>query len=193
MVHMSFKKFLITGLGNPGPRYENTRHNIGFRIVDHLIADLGGEWKDERYGWISEIRFRGRSLVVLKPSTYMNLSGKAVSYWGRKLKLQSPEQVLVVVDDIHLEFGTCRLRKKGSSGGHNGLQDIEEKMGRRDYPRLRVGVGNNFFSGQQIDYVLGEWTEEEVAGLTAILDRSVEMIKSYVLAGADQSMSRYNG
>lgn len=193
MVHMSFKKFLITGLGNPGPRYENTRHNIGFRVVDHLVADLGGEWKDERYGWVSEIRLRGRSLVVLKPSTFMNLSGKAVSHWGRKLKLQSPEQVLVVVDDIHLEFGTCRLRKKGSSGGHNGLQDIEEKMGRRDYPRLRVGVGNNFYSGQQIDYVLGEWSEEEVAGLVDIVDRSAEMIKSYVLAGADQTMSRYNG
>src|SRR5690606_32372060 len=157
------------------------------------IADLGGEWKDERYGWISEIRFRGRTLVILKPSTFMNLSGKAVSHWGRKLKLQSPEQILVIVDDIHLDYGTCRLRKKGSSGGHNGLKDIEEKMGRRDYPRLRVGVGNNFYSGQQIDYVLGEWTNDEAEILPEILERSAEMVKSYVLAGADQTMNKFNG
>lgn len=189
---MNHKKFLITGLGNPGPKYENTRHNVGFLVVDQLVKDLEGEWIDERYGWISELKLKGRSLLVLKPSTYMNLSGKAVSYWGRKMKLGNPEQVLVIVDDINLDFGTTRLRKKGSAGGHNGLKDIEEKMGRRDYPRVRIGIGNDFYSGQQIDYVLGEWTPQEREELPFIVKRGVEMIKSYVLVGADQTMNQFN-
>src|SRR5690625_5299106 len=154
-------KYLIVGLGNPGPEYENTRHNAGFKIVDKLVENLEGQWKDERYGWISEIKYKGRALTLLKPSTYMNRSGKSVSYWGRKLKLKTPDKILVVVDDIHLPLGSCRLRKKGGSGGHNGLQDIEEKMGRNDYPRIRVGIGSDFYPGQQVDYVLSEWTEEE--------------------------------
>ena len=189
---MTHKKFLVTGLGNPGAKYENTRHNVGYLIVDQLVKDLEGEWKDERYGWVAELKLKGRTIVVLKPSTYMNLSGKAVSYWGRKMDLTSPEQVLVIVDDINLDFGTSRLRKKGSAGGHNGLQDIEEKMGRKDYPRLRVGIGNNFYSGQQIDYVLGEWTKNETEELPFILDRGVQIIKSYVLAGADKTMNEFN-
>src|SRR5690625_7542053 len=122
-------KYLIVGLGNPGPEYENTRHNAGFKIVDKLVEDLEGQGKYERYGWISEIKHKRRALTRLKPSTYMNRSGKSVSYWGRKLKLKSPDKILVVVDDIHLPLGSCRLRKKGGSGGHNGLQDIEEKWG----------------------------------------------------------------
>ncbi len=189
---MTHKKFLITGLGNPGPKYENTRHNAGFLVADQLVRDLDAEWKDERYGWVAELKYKGRILVVLKPSTYMNLSGKAVSYWGRKLKLSSPEQVLVLVDDIHLDFGACRLRKKGSAGGHNGLKDIEEKMGSRDYPRLRIGLGNEFYAGQQIDYVLGEWSAKEREELPFILDRGVKMIQSYVTAGSELTMNQFN-
>lgn len=190
---MKHKKILVVGLGNPGPKYENTRHNAGFLVADRLVSELESTWEDERYGWISELRFKGRSLTILKPTTYMNRSGKAVSYWGRKMKLQSPEQILVIVDDIHLDFGVCRLRKKGSAGGHNGLKDIEEKMGRRDYPRIRVGLGNDFYSGQQIDYVLGEWTRAEQEELPFVLDRSVNMIKSYVTVGADLTMNEFNG
>lgn len=189
---MKHKKFLITGLGNPGAKYKNTRHNVGFLVADQLVRDLGGTWEDERYGSVAELKIKGRSVYVLKPSIYMNLSGKAVSYWGRKLKLNSPEQVLVLVDDIHLDFGTCRLRKKGSAGGHNGLRDIEEKMGRRDYPRIRIGVGNDFYDGQQIDYVLGEWSAKELEELPFILDQGVKMAQSYVSVGADLTMNEYN-
>lgn len=189
---MNHKKFLIVGLGNPGPKYESTRHNIGFLVVDRLVQELEGTWKDERYGWVAEVRFKGRSLTVLKPSTYMNLSGKAVSFWGRKLKLLSPEQILVVVDDINLEFGMTRMRKKGSAGGHNGLKDIEEKMGRQDYPRIRIGIGSEFYAGQQVNYVLGEWTAQELKELPFLIDRGVEMIKSYTLIGADKTMNQFN-
>lgn len=189
---MTHKKILITGLGNPGAKYRNTRHNVGFLIADHLVSNLGGKWQDERHGFVSELKFKGRSLYVLKPSTFMNLSGKAVSYWGQKLKLNSPEQVLVLVDDIHLDLGICRLRKEGSAGGHNGLHDIEEKMGRRDYPRIKIGVGSDFYSGQQIDYVLGEWTAKEQEELPFILDCGVKMIQSYVTVGADLTMNEFN-
>lgn len=158
-------KYLIAGLGNPGPEYENTRHNIGFLVLDELVRILKGSWKDERHGWVAEVKYKGRQLTLLKPSTFMNRSGKAVSYWGLKMKLKTPDQVLVIVDDIHLDFGTFRLRKKGSAGGHNGLKDIEEKMGRQDYPRVRVGIGSDFYSGQQINYVLGEWSDEELEKL----------------------------
>lgn len=185
-------KYLIVGLGNPGPEYEKTRHNAGFLVLDELAREYGGTWKDERYGWISEVKYKGRSLTLLKPSTFMNLSGKAVSYWGRKMKLKSPDKILVIVDDIHLPAGVCRLRKKGGSGGHNGLQDIEEKMGRSDYPRIRIGIGNDFYSGQQVDYVLSEWTEEEEEQLPSILKYCVEMILSYVTIGADRTMNQFN-
>lgn len=189
---MSYKKFLVVGLGNPGPKYENTRHNIGFHVVDQLVEKLEGTWADERYGRVAEVKIKGRHITVLKPSTYMNLSGKAVSYWGRKLKLESPEQVLVVVDDVNLEFGKTRMRKKGSSGGHNGLKDIEAQMGRQDYPRIRIGIGSDFHSGQQVNYVLGEWTSEERTALPSLIERGVEMIKSYVLVGADKTMNQFN-
>lgn len=185
-------KYLIVGLGNPGPEYEKTRHNVGFLVLDELAREQGSIWKDERYGWVSEVKYKGRSLTLLKPSTYMNLSGKAVSYWGRKMKLKSPDKILVIVDDIHLPGGVCRLRKKGGSGGHNGLQDIEEKMGRNDYPRIRIGIGNDFYSGQQVDYVLSEWTQEEEEQLPTILRYCVEMILSYVTIGADRTMNQFN-
>lgn len=189
---MSHKKYLIVGLGNPGPKYENSRHNVGFKVVDELVRQQKGEWKEERHGWIAALKFKGRSIHVLKPSTFMNLSGKAVSYWGLKLKLKSPEQILVIVDDIHLPFSTCRLRKKGSSGGHNGLADIEQRMGRKDYPRIRVGIGNDFYAGQQIDYVLGDWSEEEMKYLPEMITRCVDMILSYTTIGADRTMNEYN-
>lgn len=185
-------KYLIVGLGNPGPEYENTRHNAGFKIVDKLVHNLEGQWKDERYGWISEIKYKGRSLTLLKPSTFMNRSGKSVSYWGQKLKLKTPDKILVIVDDIHLPLGSCRLRKKGSSGGHNGLQDIEEKIGRNDYPRIRVGIGNDFYPGQQVNYVLSEWTEEEEKVLPDIIQHCADMILSYTTIGADRTMNQFN-
>lgn len=186
-------KYLIAGLGNPGPEYENTRHNIGFLVLDELVSVLKGSWKDERHGWVAEVKYKGRQLTLLKPSTFMNRSGKAVSYWGLKMKLKTPDQVLVVVDDIHLDFGTFRLRKKGSAGGHNGLKDIEEKMGRQDYPRVRVGIGSDFYSGQQINYVLGEWSDEELEKLPDVVSHAAEMVLSYVTIGADRTMSQYNG
>lgn len=185
-------KYLIVGLGNPGPEYEKTRHNAGFLVVDELVRELEGEWKDERHGWISEVKYKGRHITVLKPSTFMNRSGKAVSYWGLKMKLKSADQVLVIVDDIHLDLGVCRLRKKGGSGGHNGLQDIEEKMGRRDYPRIRIGIGNDFYSGQQVDYVLSEWSEDEEIALSPVLTQGVKMILSYVTIGVNRTMNQFN-
>lgn len=189
---MNHKKFLIIGLGNPGSKYEDTRHNVGFLVADQLSRDYKGHWEDERHGFLSQIKIKGRSVYVLKPTTFMNRAGKAVSYWGQKLNLKSPDQILVLVDDIHLDFGVCRLRKKGSSGGHNGLKDIEEKMGRRDYPRIRIGIGNDFHAGQQINYVLGEWSSKEKEELPFILDQGVKMVQSYVTVGADLTMNEYN-
>lgn len=181
-------KYLIAGLGNIGYEYEQTRHNVGFEVVNALCQDLGGSWRSDHHGSLAEVRHKGRILVLLKPGTYMNLSGKAVRYWLQKEKIPV-EQCLVVTDDLNLDFGKLRLRAKGSDGGHNGLKNIQELLGTQDYPRLRIGIGQEFARGKQVDYVLGRWTPEESAALPLITDRCVAVIKALVTVGLSQAMT----
>jgi len=184
-------KYLVAGLGNPGKEYENTRHNIGFKVLDALAEASNIVFSDERYGWITEYKFKGRTFILLKPSTYMNLSGKAVNYWLQKENL-SIENLLVVVDDLALPLGSVRLRAKGSDAGHNGLKNIAEMLGRNDFARLRIGIGDNFRQGQQVDYVLGEWDKQDKLELPALIDTSVEIIKSFGTIGINQTMTFFN-
>ena len=184
-------KYLIVGLGNIGPEYRDTRHNIGFRVLDALAGASNAVFEEARYGAISEIKLRGRGVILLKPSTYMNLSGKAVSYWVKKENI-ALENILVIVDDLAIPFASLRLRGKGSAGGHNGLKNINELLGTEGYARLRCGIGSEFTKGGQIDYVLGEWTEEESEALPAILERAGEIIKSFVLQGLARTMNEFN-
>lgn len=181
-------KFLITGLGNIGYKYENTRHNIGFKVVDLLCQELGGSWRDDHHGELADVKYKGRNLLLLKPGTYMNLSGKAVRYWLQKEKI-TLENSLVICDDINLDYGKLRLRGKGSDGGHNGLKSIRELLGSDVYPRLRVGIGSDFGRGRQVNYVLGEWTEEEAAELANILEKSAEVVKAFVTIGIAHAMN----
>lgn len=185
-------KYLIVGLGNIGPEYEDTRHNSGFSVLDAFAKASNAVFEDVRYGGVAEARLKGRALVLLKPDTYMNLSGKAVSYWMQKEKI-ALENLLVVVDDLALPFGTLRLRGKGSDGGHNGLKNINALLGTTEYARLRFGIGNEFAKGHQIDYVLGQWTGEEREKMPAVLERAVEIVQSFVLQGTPKTMSLYNG
>lgn len=185
-------KYLIVGLGNIGPEYEDTRHNSGFSVLDAFAKASNIVFENVRYGGLAEAKLKGRTLLLLKPDTYMNLSGKAVSYWMQKEKV-ALEDVLVVVDDLALPFGTLRLREKGSDGGHNGLKNINALLGTTAYARLRFGIGNEFAKGQQIDYVLGRWTEEEREKMPALLERAAEVIRSFVLLGTPKTMSLYNG
>lgn len=185
-------KYLIAGLGNMHPDYDDTRHNIGFDVVDVMAEKANVAWKLSNLGAIAEIKHRGRNLILLKPSTYMNRSGKSVRYWMEKEKIPI-ERLLVIVDDINLELGTLRLRGKGSDGGHNGLKDIQETLGTNNYPRLRIGIGNDFFKGQQIDYVLGKWSEEELEKLPEILEKSGDACKSFCAIGMGHTMTKYNG
>ncbi len=184
-------KYLVVGLGNVGEEYEGTRHNSGFMVVDALAKDAGAQWQLERHAYRCEVRCKGRTLVVIKPTTYMNLSGKAVKYWMQAEKV-ALENVLVVVDDIALPVGTLRMKKQGSGGGHNGLGDIEAVLGTNAYCRLRVGVGNNFNRGRQIDYVLGQFAPDEMAVLQPKIERAVEMVKSFATQGADRTMNMFN-
>lgn len=183
-------KYLIAGLGNMGGEYDGTRHNIGFDVIDAL-AD-GAEFKQEMHGDLSLIKHKGRSIYLLKPSTYMNLSGKAVRYWIQKLKIQN-NQLLVVVDDLNLDFGTIRLRGKGSAGGHNGLADIQQKLGGTNYNRLRVGIGSDFGKGQQVDFVLGKWTSAESEKLGPLIDLCKDAVLSYTSIGMKHTMDQFNG
>jgi PTH1 family peptidyl-tRNA hydrolase len=185
-------KYLIVGLGNMHPDYDDTRHNVGFDVVDVMAEKAGVAWKLSNLGAISEIKHRGRKLILLKPSTYMNRSGKSVHYWMDKEKIPV-DRVLVVVDDINLELGTLRLRGKGSDGGHNGLKDIQETLGNNTYPRLRVGIGDNFYKGQQVDYVLGKWSKDERQKLPDILTKAGDACKSFSAIGLGHTMTRYNG
>lgn len=184
-------KYLIVGLGNIGPEYRNTRHNIGFKILDALARASNFSFDSARLAFKGETRYKGRTLVCIKPTTYMNLSGKAVSYWMQKEKIAA-ENVFIITDDLALPFGTLRVKTKGSDGGHNGLKNIQLVLGSNVYPRLRFGVGDNFQRGRQVDYVLSEWTEEENERLEERIDKSVEIIRSFVSIGAELTMSAFN-
>ncbi|MBR1793114.1 MAG: aminoacyl-tRNA hydrolase [Bacteroidales bacterium] len=184
-------KYLIVGLGNTGAEYEGTRHNCGFMVVDALAKASEARWTLERHAYRAEMRCKGRTLVLLKPTTYMNLSGKAVRYWMNAEKIPT-NQLLIVVDDIALPVGTLRMKKQGSGGGHNGLANIEEALGHNSYCRLRIGVGNNFSRGRQIDYVLGHFTEEEMAVMEPKIERATEAVKCFATLGADRAMNMYN-
>jgi PTH1 family peptidyl-tRNA hydrolase len=185
-------KYLIAGLGNIGPQYQNTRHNIGFKVLDALAEASNIVFADKRYGFVAEMRLKGRTLILLKPSTYMNLSGNAIRYWLQKEKI-ADENLLVVVDDLALPFGTLRLKGKGSDGGHNGLRHIQDILGTQNYARLRFGIGNNFNGGgQQVNYVLGEFSDEEEKALPERLSVCSDMIKTFCLAGLQTAMNQYN-
>lgn len=186
------KKFLIVGLGNIGEKYENTRHNIGFKIVDEVAEEHNVNFETEKLGDVATFRFKGRTFILLKPSTFMNLSGKAVKYWLDKEKI-SVENLLVVTDDVHIDFGVIRLKAKGSAGGHNGLKDIQEKLNTQQYARFRFGVGGNFSKGRQVDYVLGEWNKEETSQLIERLPTSAKIIPSFGTAGLNNTMNTFNG
>jgi peptidyl-tRNA hydrolase, PTH1 family len=192
-------KFLIAGLGNVGEEYSFTRHNAGFEIADALASSLvkEDEKKDGRLfssgklAFVHHTRYRGKQLVIIKPTTYMNLSGKAINYWLQAEKIPL-ENLLVVTDDIALPFGTIRMKKKGSDGGHNGLADVAEVLNTNEYARIRFGIGNNFSRGQQVDFVLRRWNEDEQKELEALFGRTVEMIKSFVAVGIERTMNLYN-
>ena len=184
-------KYLIAGLGNIGAEYARTRHNIGFKVLDRLAEESGATFVSARYGSVAELRHKGRMFVLLKPSTYMNLSGKAVAYWLRQEKIPQ-ENLLVVVDDIALPFGTIRIRAKGSDGGHNGLKNIAELLGNGNYARLRFGIGGDFPKGFQIDYVLGEWTSEENEKLPEKLETAAAAVLSFGTAGLERTMNAFN-
>jgi PTH1 family peptidyl-tRNA hydrolase len=184
-------KYLIVGLGNIGEEYWGTRHNIGFRIVNELVESSAGSFREERYGAISRIRVKNAELVALKPNTFMNLSGNAVRFWLQKENIDK-EQLLVIVDDLALPFGTLRLKPRGRSAGHNGLKNIEEMLATDEYPRLRFGIGNNFQNGRQIDFVLSKFEPDELEKIPERVKRAAEMVKSFCLEGIDIAMNRYN-
>lgn len=186
------KKYLIVGLGNIGEQYAHTRHNIGFKILDHFAAQENITFETQKLGDVTTFRLKGRTFVFLKPSTYMNLSGKAVVYWLTKENIPL-ENMLVVTDDLNLSFGSIRVKTKGSDGGHNGLKDLQDKLNTTTYNRFRFGISDAFNKGQQIDYVLGEWTYEENEKLKERLDTSVALIKSFGLAGMNITMNTFNG
>lgn len=184
-------KYLIAGLGNPGSEYENTRHNIGFKVLDQLAADLGGTWETGKNVMVCKVLFKSRILMLIKPQTYMNLSGKAVSHWMQLEKIK-PDHLVVVTDDIALPPGKLRLKLKGSDGGHNGLKSIDASLNSQNYPRLRFGVGNDFFPGKQVEYVLGTWKTEEIEAIQNGITRSVDAIKMFVTIGPGQTMTAVN-
>src|ERR1700743_448795 len=183
MDHRLKMKYLVVGLGNIGPEYADTRHNIGFMVLDELAKQESAKFYNMRLAYYAEVSHKARTLFLIKPTTYMNLSGKAVAYWMQQLKVPA-ENVLVLVDDIALPFGTLRLKPKGSAAGHNGLRHIEATLGHNNYPRLRFGVSDDFPKGQQVNYVLDGFDDDEKPALPALIDRCIEMIKSFVTIGA---------
>ena len=190
-------KYLIVGLGNVGSEYEGTRHNIGFMVLDEMVRqarenNVNVSWSLERRAYRAALRLKGRTLVLVKPTTYMNLSGEAVRYWLQQEKIPV-ENLLVVVDDIALPLGTLRMKKQGSAGSHNGLGNIEALLGHTNYCRLRIGVGNNFSRGRQIDYVLGQFSPEERAELDPRIERACEAVRCFATMGVERAMNAYNG
>ena len=183
--------YLIVGLGNIGAEYAGTRHNMGFMVLDAWAQASNTLFRSDRYGDVAEIGFKGRRLTLLKPSTYMNLSGKAVRYWMTKLNVPA-ERILVICDDLNLPFGTLRLRKKGRSGGHNGLENIESLIGTQEYARIRMGIGNDFNPGGQIDFVLGSLSPEQKAEIPALCEKVIAGVKDFVTVGADRAMNFFN-
>lgn len=188
----TMKKFLIVGLGNIGAEYVNTRHNIGFKVVDFLARKEGITFETVKLGALAEYKFKGRTFLLLKPNTYMNLSGKAVQYWMEKENIPL-ENILVITDDLNLSFGTIRIRKKGSDGGHNGLKNINLVLNTQEYSRFRFGISDEFKKGKQIDYVLGEWDDAEKGALPERLELASEIIKSFGTAGLENTMTSFNG
>ena len=186
------KKYLIVGLGNGGADYVHTRHNIGFKIVEKLAQLNAANFETKKLGDIARFRFKGRTFLLLKPNTYMNLSGKAVKYWLEKEAIP-PENLLIITDDLNLPFGTLRLKTKGSAGGHNGLKDVQDKLNTTQYNRLRFGISDEFAKGRQVDYVLGEWTSEETNKLKERLEQCSACVKSFVMAGVQNAMNTFNG
>ena len=186
------KKFLIVGLGNIGEKYQNTRHNIGFKVLDFFAKQEDLTFETQKLGDVTTYKLKGRTFIFLKPSTYMNLSGKAVQYWLTKEKIPL-ENLLVITDDLNLPFGNIRVKTKGSDGGHNGLKDIQDKLNTTKYNRFRFGISDAFSKGRQVDYVLGEWTTEENTKLKERLEKSTELIKSFALAGVNNTMNSFNG
>ena len=184
-------KFLIVGLGNIGPEYADTRHNIGFMVADELVKQAGATYSTLRHAYYSEFKYRGKIVCVIKPTTYMNLSGKAVNYWMNELRIPI-EQVLVIVDDIALPFGKIRLKPKGGNAGHNGLKSIEALCGGQKYPRLRFGVDDNFMPGNQADYVLSGFEDDELMELPTLIGHSVSMVQSFMTTGIELTMTRFN-
>lgn len=190
--NIPMKKFLIVGLGNIGSEYANTRHNIGFKILDYIANQEGISFQTVKLGEVAELKTKGRTLLLLKPNTYMNLSGKAVKYWLEKENIEK-ENMLVITDDLNLAFGTIRIKTKGSDGGHNGLKNIQLLLNSTEYPRFRFGISDAFKKGQQVNYVLGEWDAEEKEKLKERLEISSEIVKSFALAGLNNTMNIYNG
>lgn len=184
-------KYLIVGLGNPGEKYAETRHNIGFKTLDALAGASNVVFTPDRYADRAELKHKGRSLILIKPTTFMNLSGKAVNYWLQSEKL-GIDRLMVITDDIALPFGKIRMRGKGSHGGHNGLRNIEETLGTKDYPRIRFGVGNDFHPGQQVDYVLAPWTGDESSALDERLKVMSEAVLAFASLGLERAMNFYN-
>jgi PTH1 family peptidyl-tRNA hydrolase len=184
-------KYLIVGLGNIGVEYDGTRHNIGFDVLDAMAKKGGVSFRLERLAEVAEIKWKGQIFVCIKPTTYVNLSGKAVKYWMDKEKI-GLEQVLVILDDLALPVSKMRLRPGGSDAGHNGLKSIQESLGTNAYPRLRLGIGNSFPKGRQADFVLGKWTKEELPMIQAKVDKSVELVESFATSGLERTMNQFN-
>ena len=190
-ISLNNKKFLIVGLGNIGEEYKNTRHNIGFDIVDQLGKILKGTFNSAKYGDILKSKYAGKQIILLKPNTFMNLSGKAVLYWLKKEKVHT-NNLIVIVDDLNINFGVSRLKPSGSDGGHNGLKNITNSLNTSNYTRLRFGIGNNFKKKDQVDFVLSKWNIEEANNLEHLINKNVEIIFSSIKQGLDFTMNKYN-
>jgi hypothetical protein len=185
-------KYLILGIGNKGEKYENTRHNIGFKIVERVAEKIDAKFSSANYGWTAEGKYKGRKIILLKPDTYVNLSGNALNFWMQKENIPL-ENILVVTDDLALPFGALRLKSKGSDAGHNGLKNIQEMIKTQNYARLRFGISSDFEKGRQIDYVIGEWSEEEKEKLPERIEKFADACLSFVFAGITNTMNTFNG